>query len=251
VTYNDPYNNGLRTLDQAIQVRDYYNKTYLPPYGDHATQTSASAPSSWPGQAHVNDAQYTIRARKRSPAQMREINTVKEEDLPDVLKDLPPTRTTNADPNLSIIVMDQDPAEGSQVTLSQGSTQNEANNSIMIDALNHWRQDATTLLETEYMVWLSMERNLGLRTGQVINIALLEAVASAQLRIRWKGMQFREITTLVYPQERGEYRVTYNRARTSIRKTEAVCFLYPTSMHFNAVLALRHDSQVVLIWCDI
>jgi polysaccharide deacetylase 2 family uncharacterized protein YibQ len=54
-----------------------------------------------------------------------------------------------------------------------------------------------------------MERHLILRTGQVINIALLEAATSAQLQKSWKGMQFRDIT-LVYPQERGECSVTYS-----------------------------------------
>jgi hypothetical protein len=74
---------------------------------------------------------------------MREINTVKEEELPDMLKDHPPTRTTNAGPNLSIIAMGQDPAEGSQATPSQGPAQNEAINNTTVDAMNQWRQDTT------------------------------------------------------------------------------------------------------------
>ena len=36
--YNDPYwyrpNNGIQTRDQVVQIRDYYNKSELPPYGD-------------------------------------------------------------------------------------------------------------------------------------------------------------------------------------------------------------------------
>ena len=36
--YNDPYwywpNNGIRTHEQAVQIRNYYNKTDLPPYGE-------------------------------------------------------------------------------------------------------------------------------------------------------------------------------------------------------------------------
>ena len=35
--YNDPYwyrpNNEIRTHEQAVQIRNYYNKTDLPPYG--------------------------------------------------------------------------------------------------------------------------------------------------------------------------------------------------------------------------
>ena len=41
LAYNDPYwyrvHNGLHTLAQAIQVRDYYNKTNLPPYDNSTT----------------------------------------------------------------------------------------------------------------------------------------------------------------------------------------------------------------------
>ena len=42
--YNDPYwyrpNNGIRTHEQAVQIRDYYNKTELPPYGEYEAETS-------------------------------------------------------------------------------------------------------------------------------------------------------------------------------------------------------------------
>ena len=43
LAYNDPYwyrvHNGLRTLAQATQVRDYHNKPDLPPYGDPTIPT--------------------------------------------------------------------------------------------------------------------------------------------------------------------------------------------------------------------
>ena len=42
--YNDPYwyrpNNGIRTHEQAVQIRDYYNKTELPPYGEYEVETN-------------------------------------------------------------------------------------------------------------------------------------------------------------------------------------------------------------------
>ena len=42
--YNDPYwyrtNNGIRTREQAEQVREYYNKSELPPYGEAEVETN-------------------------------------------------------------------------------------------------------------------------------------------------------------------------------------------------------------------
>ena len=42
--YNDPYwyrpNNGIRTHEQAVQIRNYYNKTELPPYGEYEAETN-------------------------------------------------------------------------------------------------------------------------------------------------------------------------------------------------------------------
>ena len=42
--YNDPYwyrpNNGVRTREQAGQIREYHNKSDLPPYGKYEAETS-------------------------------------------------------------------------------------------------------------------------------------------------------------------------------------------------------------------
>ena len=42
--YNDPYwyrlNNGVRTRQQAEQIREYYNKSELPPYGETEVETT-------------------------------------------------------------------------------------------------------------------------------------------------------------------------------------------------------------------
>ena len=45
--YNDPYwyqpNNGIRTREQAEQIREYYNKSELPPYGEAEVETTTQA----------------------------------------------------------------------------------------------------------------------------------------------------------------------------------------------------------------
>jgi hypothetical protein len=44
--YNDPYwyrpHNGITTRAQAEQIRDYYNKTELPPYGYQEAHSAAT-----------------------------------------------------------------------------------------------------------------------------------------------------------------------------------------------------------------
>jgi hypothetical protein len=45
--YNDPYwyrpDNGIRTYEQAVQIRNYYNKTELPPYGEYTAEANTQA----------------------------------------------------------------------------------------------------------------------------------------------------------------------------------------------------------------
>ena len=45
--YNDPYwyrpSNGIRTREQAEQIREYYNKNELPPYGEAEVETNTQA----------------------------------------------------------------------------------------------------------------------------------------------------------------------------------------------------------------
>ena len=59
-----------------------------------------------------------------------------------------------------------------------------------------------------------------------------------------------DITTLICPLDGLVCSITSNRARRNIRTTEAMFFLHPTPMHYNAVLAIKQDMQVTLIWCD-
>ena len=45
--YNDPYwyrpNNGIRTREQVEQIREYYNKSELPPFGEAEVETTTQA----------------------------------------------------------------------------------------------------------------------------------------------------------------------------------------------------------------
>ena len=45
--YNDPHwyrpDNGIRTYEQAVQIRNYYNKTELPPYGEYTAEANTQA----------------------------------------------------------------------------------------------------------------------------------------------------------------------------------------------------------------
>ena len=55
--YNDPYwylpNNGIQTRDQAVQIRDYYNKSELPPYGDYERKANTQALTPTPKGTHA------------------------------------------------------------------------------------------------------------------------------------------------------------------------------------------------------
>ena len=91
---------------------------------------------------------------------------------------------------------------------------------------------------------------LGLRTGQVLSITLLLAVADIQLQRKWKGMRCRDFTATTQPQVRRYCSDTSLRNRTIIRNTEAMCILHLTPLHYSVVIALKQGLQVDLIWCD-
>ena len=234
LAYNEPYwyraHNGLRTLAQAIQVRDYYNKTNLPPY-DHSTTPAMSTDSlDWSAERDGQTGQ-----------------------------DNQTTILTTMAPNLCIITLDQDMEKDRQDS-RRTTLVHHANPTASISRdERQWQQDACTLLEMDYvqkyyekaiLTWLPIERYQGLCTGQLLHIALLEAVARAQLRPTWKGMEFLDITTLIYPLDGIACSVTNNRARRNIQTTEAMFFLHPTPMHYNAILAIKQAMKVTLIWCD-
>ena len=63
-------------------------------------------------------------------------------------------------------------------------------------------------------------------------------------------MKFLDITTLIYPLDGIVCSVTSKHARRNIQTTEAMFFLHPTPMHYNAVLAIKQNMKVTLIWCD-
>ena len=228
LAYNDPYwyrvHNGLRTLAQATQVRDYYNKPDLPPYGDPTIPTLS-----------------TDSAGRRAERAGQQV------------KDTQPTSSMAMAPNLRVIILAQDTEEDGPDSRSPIPVQKETPTTSTSRDEHQWQQDACNMSEMEYVqkyyakaviAWLPMERYQGLCTGQLLHTALLEAGARAQLRPTWKGMEFLDITTLIYPLDGLVCSVTSNRARKSIRTTEAMFFLHPTPMHYNAVLAIKQDMQV-------
>jgi hypothetical protein len=94
--------------------------------------------------------------------------------------------------NLSIISIDEDTADvpASQETVSNVIVEEEK-----------WKQDAITMTEVDYILkhyskkadaansGITIDMYLGLRTGQVLSISLLLAMADVQLQKKWKGMR--------------------------------------------------------------
>ena len=56
--YNDPYwyrpNNGIRTHAQAEQIRNYYNRTDLPPYDEYDVELNQQAVTLTPEEPQVS-----------------------------------------------------------------------------------------------------------------------------------------------------------------------------------------------------
>jgi hypothetical protein len=110
--------------------------------------------------------------------------------------------------NLSVITLDQEIEEDGQDSRRPILVHHAALTASISRDEHQWQQDACTLPEMVYVqnyyakaitAWLPVERYRGLCTGQLLHIALLEAVARAQLRPTWKGMEFLDITTVIYP----------------------------------------------------
>ena len=122
-----------------------------------------------------------------------------------------------------------------------------------------WAQDARDLGGTEYIsryyadklgMVSCLEKYLGLHEGQLVHTSLLDAAATVQLRIRWKGMRTREITTYIRQSAQGQCTPFSEALRECARNTEAMFLIHPTTMHFNGVIALRQRTNLTLIWCD-
>ena len=98
---------------------------------------------------------------------------------------------------------------------------------------------------------VTMDMYLGLRTGKVLSILLLLALADVQLQKKWKGMRCRELTAKTQPQgPHGLCSATSLRNRAVLRSTEVMCIVHITPMHYGMVIALKQSSRVDLIWCD-
>ena len=156
-------------------------------------------------------------------------------------------------PNLSIISIDED-------TVDVPAPQETAANVVVEE--EEWKQDAITMTEAEYISkyysdkadatnsGITMDTYLGLRTGQVLSISLLQAMADAQLQRKWKGMRCHDFTVITQPQEHGQCSATFLRSRTTIRNTEVMCVVHVSQMHYSMVIVLKQGLRVDLIWCD-
>ena len=126
LAYNDPYwyrvHNGLRTLAQATQVRDYYNKPDLPPYGDPTIPTLS-----------------TDSAGRRAERAGQQV------------KDTQPTSSLAMAPNLRVIILDQDTEEGGPDSWSPIPVQKETPTTSTSRDEHQWQQDACNLSEIEYV----------------------------------------------------------------------------------------------------
>ena len=98
---------------------------------------------------------------------------------------------------------------------------------------------------------ITVDMYLGLRTGKVLSISLLLALADVQLRQKWKGMRCRNLTVVTQPQgQHGQCSATSLRSRAVLRSTEVMCIVHITPMHYGMVIVLKQSSRVDLIWCD-
>ena len=123
----------------------------------------------------------------------------------------------------------------------------------------NWARDDRDLGEMEFIsrhyadklgLVSCLEMYMGLHEGQLVHASLLDAAAMVQLRIRWKGMRTREITTYIRQSAQGQCTPFSEELRECARTTEAMFFIHPTTMHFNGVIALRQRTNLTLIWCD-
>ena len=70
---------------------------------------------------------------------------------------------------------------------------------------------------------VTMDMYLGLRTGKVLNISLLLALADVQLQKKWKEMRCRNLTVKTQPQgPHGQCSTTLLRNRAVLRSTEVM-----------------------------
>jgi len=220
--YNDPYwyrpNNGIRTYEQAVQIRNYYNKTELPPYGEHEAEANTQVVTLTPAGPQVVG----------QPA-----------------------------PNLSIITIDvnmeSDPdgasmpgAVGTPHGYPNGAHQQDRPTVITVQVegtderggKEGWKRDAVTMTEEDYIrkhyydkaetsnSGIPMEMYLGLCTGRLLSMSLLLAITEVQLPKKWHGMRCRDFMVTTHPQENGQCSPTSLRRRAAIRSTEVMCIVH-------------------------
>jgi hypothetical protein len=182
VAYNDPYwyrpHNGLTTRAHAEQIRDYYNKTELPPYG-YQDEHSAAPQAPLAGLVEPNE-EWKPYAHKFNAPQLSII---------EIYQDMEDSKALQEPQEL---------AEAPKSTPQSTAT-------FDMEEEEEWQHDAITMMEESYILkhyaktanptsGITMDMYLRLRTGKVLSISLLLALTDVQLRQKWKGMQCRDLT---------------------------------------------------------
>jgi hypothetical protein len=239
--YNDPYwyrpNNGIQTQAQAVQIRDYYNKSELPPYGDYEVEANMQALTLTPKGTHA---------------------------------------VGNTAPNLSVITIDEDMEEGTEAAGTKATTATpsgyqasahhqdrqtvpapQSTVTNVLEEKEEWKRDAITITEEDYILkyyydkadtsnsGIPMDKYLGLRTGQLLSISLLLEMTEVQLQKKWKGIRCRDFTVTTQPQEHGQCSATSLRSRAAIRSTEVMCIVHVSPMHYSMVIGLKQGLRVI------
>ena len=148
--YNDPYwyrtNNGILTRAQAVQIRDYYNMSELPPYANSAVEANIPESSPEPISAHATEQQA---------------------------------------PNISIISIDEDTVDvpTPQETAAKAFVEEEEwkQDAITMTEAEYIMKYYSDKAEDSNS-GIPMDMYFGLCTDQVISISLLLAMADAQLQ---------------------------------------------------------------------
>ena len=191
-----------------MQIRNYYNKTELPPYGEY--------------EAEANTQVVTL-----TPAG--------------------PQAVGQPAPNLSIITIDVNmgsDTDGASTPDKVGTTPGYPNGAhqqdrptvitVQIEGTKKWegeegwKRDAVTMTEEDYILkhyynkaetsnsGIPMEMYLGLCTGRLLSMSLLLAITEVQLPKKWHGLRCRDFMVMTQPQENGQCSPTSLRSRAAI-----------------------------------
>ena len=239
--YIDPYwyrpNNGIRTYEQAVQIRNYYNKTELPPYGEYEAEANTQAVTLTPeGPQAV-----------RQPVPNLSIITIDVNMESDTDGVSTPEKVSTTPGYLNGAHQQDRPMV---ITLqTEGTNEQEIGEG--------WKRDALIMTEADYIrkyyhdkaetshSGIPMEMYLGLGTGRLLSMSLLLAITEVQLPKKWNGMRCRDFTVTTQPQENGQCSPTSLRSRAAIRSTEVMCIVHVSPMHYSMVVVLKQGLKMI------